>query len=68
METKENGLAAFSDETLSEMAMENLEGGGDGLSINVPKCGTTNNCSAGNCIAGCGSNNCPLPPPAKPIE
>ena len=53
METKENALSAFSDETLNEMAMENVEGGGT-VDLNVSKCGLSNNCSGGNCIAGCG--------------
>ena len=43
-------LSAFSDETLGEMAMENVEGG---IDLNVSKCGG-NNCSGGNCAKGCG--------------
>ena len=60
METKENALSAFSEETLNEMAMENLEGGSE-LGVNIPNCGTkndgcgsTNNCTTGNCAPGCG--------------
>jgi len=36
METNENALSAFSDETLNEMAMEDLEGGGAKLNVNCP--------------------------------
>ena len=59
METKENALSAFSEETLNEMAMENVEGGAD-LGVNIPcgtkndGCGGINNCTGGNCAAGCG--------------
>ena len=52
METKENALSAFGEETLNEMAMESLEGGIlDNNKVN--KC--TNNCDGGNCAAGCGA-------------
>ena len=44
MESKENGLSAFSDETLDEMGMENLEGGVlDGNTVNK-SCPTNTNC------------------------
>ena len=62
METKENALSAFSEETLNEMAMENVEGGGE-LGVNIPcgtkndGCGATNNCQGSNCSAGCGVVN-----------
>ena len=36
-------------------------GGKDGLSVDLEvngyKCGQTNNCSSGNCVAGCGSTS-----------
>jgi hypothetical protein len=53
METKENALSAFSEETLTEMGMENVEGGGilDGV---ANKSCPTNNCQGANCFAGCG--------------
>ena len=71
METNKNDLSAFSDETLNEMAMEDLEGGiGDGN--NVFKCPTTtitNNCSGGNCILGCGSTpTTPTTPTVPPTN
>jgi hypothetical protein len=44
------GLEGFSEETLSEMAMENVEGGG----WNISRCEETNNCDGGNCSSGCG--------------
>jgi len=47
MESKEKGLSAFSDETLNEMAMEKLEGGGI-IDLNYNKCPNT-----GNCVPGC---------------
>ena len=50
METKENALSAFSEETLNEMAMENVEGGDVGL--NVHKCGSADNCGC-NSVPGC---------------
>jgi len=53
METNENALSAFSDETLNEMAMKDVEGGGT-IDLNIPKCGGTDNCKGGNCVAGCG--------------
>jgi len=55
---KENALSAFSDETLTEMGMENVEGGGT-VDLNV-KC-PVNNCN-GNCSEGCGV---PVPIPDK---
>ena len=54
-----DALSAFSEETLTEMAMEDVEGGAD-LGVNIPcgtkndGCGATNNCSGANCLAGCG--------------
>ena len=54
---KENALSAFSEETLTEMGMENVEGGKiAGVDLNISKCGATNNCQGGNCAAGCGSS------------
>jgi len=54
METNENALSAFSDETLNEMAMENLEGGiADGNTANKGCPITTNTCPNNN-VAGCG--------------
>lgn len=31
-------------------------GKGGGLEVNANKCGQTNNCQGGNCVAGCGSS------------
>jgi len=61
METKENALSAFSDETLNEMAMENLEGGAMLEGTANKSCPTTNNCSGGNCATGCGGGNIVTP-------
>ena len=52
METNEKALSKFSEETLNEMELENVEGGANGDSVNK-KC-PTNNCSGGNCSGGCG--------------
>ena len=67
METNENALSAFSDETLTEMGMENVEGGGL-ISGTANKQCPTNNCSGGNCIEGCGvSSPKPIPTPIGDI-
>ena len=49
----ENALSAFSEETLTEMGMENIEGGGL-ISGTANKDCPTNNCQGGNCSPGCG--------------
>ena len=57
---KEDALKAFSEETLNEMGMENVEGG-IGLNGTANKsCPSNNNCL--NCAEGCG-----VPPPPKEI-
>ena len=50
---KENALSAFSGETLTEMGMENIEGGGL-IEGTANKSCPTNNCQLGNCAGGCG--------------
>ena len=54
MKTKDEVMSNFSEESLNEMAMENVEGGG-GLSsdYNTTSCPVINNCSGGNCEFGC---------------
>ena len=49
---KENALSAFSGETLTEMGMENIEGG-KLADLNVNKCGSTDNCGGCNSVPGC---------------
>ena len=49
----ENALSAFSEETLTEMGMENIEGGGKLVDLNVSKCNGTDNCGGCNNVPGC---------------
>jgi len=52
-----DALSAFTEETLSEMGMENVEGGFlDNVKVNLVNCTiATNNCGEGsNCYDGCG--------------
>jgi len=55
-EEKEDALSAFSEETLTEMGMENVEGGALISGAANKQC-PTNNCQAGNCVSGCDSSN-----------
>ena len=65
MKTNEIGLSAFSEETLKEMDMENVEGGG-AVDLNISKCkGTVNNCSGGNCPCQPAT---PIQAPPKEVE
>jgi len=52
---EENALSAFSEETLTEMGMENVEGGGLISGTANKSCPTINNCDGGNCYDGCGA-------------
>lgn len=66
-------VSAFGEETLNEMAMEATEGGANEAGgivdeINIPCKETTNNCSGGNCAAGCGSNPGTPSLPSTPQE
>jgi len=57
MKTNDEELQNFSEETLNEMAMENVEGG---VGIDLELGTKINNCSKGNCASECGV--------IKPIE
>jgi hypothetical protein len=48
----ENAFAVFNEETLNEMAMENVEGGAEAKTQGEK---LPNNCKSGNCVAGCGA-------------
>ena len=52
MKTNEEVASNFSEETLNEMAMEDLEGG-----TIIQYEAKVNNCKTGNCSPGCGVNN-----------
>ena len=52
MKTDKKELSNFSEETIKEMSMENVEGGGL-INPNPAKCNPSNNCAI-NCT-GCGT-------------